>query len=136
MFGESRIEFDEASDDEPSSAGASPEDPRKRPVHVHQAMYIPDEDLPLRLIGLHVSGIKWAAWSAGCILSGGTLWLIGRWVPSVWLKGVGVSGEFERASYVVIEVRLCWHSSSSVSSSASSVSSPRTTHRKSSPSKL
>ncbi|KAK4701843.1 hypothetical protein P7C70_g4386, partial [Phenoliferia sp. Uapishka_3] len=103
FFGESRIDFDDASEDDASADGLFPDDKSKRMPHAQQSLYIPDEDLPLKLFGLKVSKVKLTAWTAGCILSGGSLWLLGRWVPSIWLKGVGQPGEFEEASYVVIE---------------------------------
>ena len=102
MFGESRISFDDGSDDE---SGMGSPGGRKGSVNAQQALYIPDEDLHLRLVGLRVSGIKSAVWTTGCVLSGGTLWLLGRWVPNIWLKSVGRPGEFDKASYVVIEAR-------------------------------
>lgn len=108
FFGESRIDFEDASDDDGSADGDSPDERRKRSPNAQQSLYIPDEDLPLKLFGLRVSRVKVAAWTVGCVLSGGSLWLLGRWVPSVWLKGVGQPGEFEEASYVVIEVRRCF----------------------------
>ncbi|KAL8278174.1 hypothetical protein RQP46_009347 [Phenoliferia psychrophenolica] len=103
FFGESRIDFDDPSDEDVSADGLSPDDRRKRSPNAQQSLYIPDEDLPLKLFGLRVSTVKLTVWTAGCVLSGGSLWLLGRWVPSVWLKGVGQPGEFEEASYVVVE---------------------------------
>ncbi|KAM0753330.1 hypothetical protein T439DRAFT_299617 [Meredithblackwellia eburnea MCA 4105] len=104
FFGESRIDFDAVSDDDAASfADGTAEDRRKRSPDSYQALYIPDEDLPLRLHGLKVSPIKQVVWGFGCVLSAGSLWLLGRWVPTVWLKGVGEPGEFEQAAYVVIE---------------------------------
>lgn len=108
FFGESRIDFEDGDDDGDADSiadGLSPDDRRKRPSNAHQPLYIPDEDLPLKLFGFKVSKAKLVAWTAGCVLSGGSLWLLGRWVPNVWLKGVGEPGEFEEALFVVVEVR-------------------------------
>lgn len=106
-FGESRIDFEGVSDDEgsPSRYDGSPVDRKgKHSLNAQQSLYIPDEDLQVRLVGLGVSRFKSVLWTTGCVLSGGSLWLLGRWVPKVWLRSVGKPGEFEGATYVVIEV--------------------------------
>ncbi|GAA6025566.1 hypothetical protein JCM11491_003215 [Sporobolomyces phaffii] len=104
FFGESRIDFDEYSgdDDEMSSLGSVDEDKKGGPP-THQLVYIPDEDLPLRFVGLHVSKLKTTAWWVGCVLTGGVLWLLGRWLPNLWRNTTGRPGEFEKCSYVVVE---------------------------------
>lgn len=133
VFGESRIEFDRSefgSDEEesPYLTGGSPGD-KKRARNAHQALYIPDEDLPLHLLGLSVSNVKLAAWRTGSVLSLGGLWLLGRWVPNVWLKSVGAPGEFDKASYIVIEVRPPSLANLSGSTNArSDLASPFTDH--------
>lgn len=102
VFGESRIDFGEEEEEE---GGYLDERERKGvSSNAYQALYIPDEDLPLRLLGLETSIMKIILWRTGCILSAGILWLVGRWLPNVWLKSVGKSGAFEKASYIVIEV--------------------------------
>lgn len=103
MFGESRIDFDDYDDGETSSLGDS-EDGHRKGSNAHQSIYIPDEDLPLRFHGLSVSNVKLALWTTACVASGGSLWLLGRWMPNIWLKSVGRPGEFDEASYVVVEV--------------------------------
>ncbi|GJN90098.1 hypothetical protein Rhopal_003097-T1 [Rhodotorula paludigena] len=106
FFGESRIDFDEVGDDDEmsslSEASDVGEDGKKGPP-THQLVYIPDEDLPLRFVGLHVSTAWTALWWVGCVLSLGTLWLLGRWMPNLWRKSTGDVGEFAHASYVVVE---------------------------------
>jgi cation-transporting ATPase 13A3/4/5 len=104
MFGESRIDFDDYDDDELSSLDEPDDANRKSFSNTHQSVYIPDEDLPLRFNGLSVSTPKMALWSTGCAVSLGTLWLLGRWLPNIWLKSVGRRGEFADASYIVVEV--------------------------------
>ncbi|KAM0791677.1 hypothetical protein ACM66B_003953 [Microbotryomycetes sp. NB124-2] len=101
MFGESRIDMDGSDyDDELSSIE---ENDGKRGSNAHQSIYIPDEDLPLRFNGLTVSRIKTGLWWTGCVLSCGMLWLLGRWLPNVWIKSVGRPGQFDEASYIVVE---------------------------------
>lgn len=111
FFGESRVDFDNISEGDDDSFDGL--DDGKKSLNAQQLLYIPDEDLPLRLVGLRVSGIKSALWTLGCILSLGTLWLLGRWVPSVWLRAVGRPGEFDKASYLVIEVSSFYSSRTS-----------------------
>ncbi|GAA5949133.1 hypothetical protein JCM3765_004021 [Sporobolomyces pararoseus] len=104
FFGESRIDFDEYSgdDDEMSSLGSEDEDKKGGPP-THQLVYIPDEDLPLRFVGLHVSKVKTIAWWIGCFFTGGILWLLGRWLPNLWRNTTGKPGEFQKCSFVVVE---------------------------------
>ncbi|GAA5917468.1 hypothetical protein JCM6882_006480 [Rhodosporidiobolus microsporus] len=105
--GESRIDFEEVDDDEMSSLasedGYAAGDRDKKGPPTHQLVYIPDEDLPLRFVGLHLQLVRLAAWWVGCVVSLGGLWLLGRWMPNLWRKAVGRPGEFERARYVVVE---------------------------------
>ncbi|BGP41120.1 hypothetical protein JCM10449v2_005089 [Rhodotorula kratochvilovae] len=108
FFGESRIDFGEGSDggdDDEMSALSEDEDEAKKGSGkaTHQLVYIPDEDLPLRFVGLHLSQVRVVAWWVGCVLSGGVLWLLGRWLPNLWRNTTGRMGEFDKASYVVVE---------------------------------
>lgn len=82
----------------------SVDDDKKGGPPTHQLVYIPDEDLPLRFVGLHVSKVKTIAWWIGCVFTGGILWLLGRWLPNLWRNTTGKPGEFEKCSYVVVEV--------------------------------
>jgi len=106
FFGESRIDFDEYSgdDDEMSSLESVDEDKKGGPP-THQLVYIPDEDLPLRFVGLHVSKVRTTLWWIGCVLTGGILWLLGRWLPNLWRNTTGKPDQFDQCSYVVVEVR-------------------------------
>lgn len=108
FFGESRIDFggsDEGDDDEMSELSEDDDELKKGGKPSHQLVYIPDEDLPLRFVGLHLSQARVVAWWVACVLSGGTLWLLGRWMPNLWRNSTGRMGEFDKASYVVVEVR-------------------------------
>ncbi|GAA6055600.1 hypothetical protein JCM3770_006719 [Rhodotorula araucariae] len=105
FFGESRIEFGESDgdDDEMSDLSEDEDEAKKGGKAAHQLVYIPDEDLPLRFVGLHLSQVRVVAWWVGCVLSGGILWLLGRWMPNLWRNSTGRMGEFDKASYVVVE---------------------------------
>jgi cation-transporting ATPase 13A2 len=112
LFGESRLEFaredDESGEDESPYLDGTLGGGRKGSPNAHQFLYIPDEDLPLHFVGLRVSAMKLFFWQIGCVFSVGGLWLLGRWVPSIWLKSVGQPGEFEKASYIVVGVSFLW----------------------------
>ncbi|GAA5922543.1 hypothetical protein JCM1841_006194 [Sporobolomyces salmonicolor] len=105
FFGESRVDFDELSgaDDDEMSSLASDDGDKKGGPPSHQLVYIPDEDLPLRFVGLHLSRVRLVAWWIACVCSGGVLWLLGRWMPNLWRNSVGRPGEFDKSSYVVVE---------------------------------
>ncbi|GAA5846586.1 hypothetical protein JCM3766R1_007121 [Sporobolomyces carnicolor] len=112
FFGESRIDFDDyyysgGDDDEMSSLGSVEGGGGGGKGVVgpptHQLVYIPDEDLPLRFVGLHVNRARTVLWWVGCVVTGGALWLLGRWLPNLWRNSTGKPGEFEKSSYVVVE---------------------------------
>ncbi|BGP33107.1 hypothetical protein JCM10296v2_004896 [Rhodotorula toruloides] len=106
FFGESRIDFEEVEDDEMSSLSEETDDGGhgKGPSKPHhQLIYIPDEDLPLRFVGLHISSVKLGLWYAGCVLSLGIVWLVGRWMPEWWRRANGKMGEFAASQFVVVE---------------------------------
>ncbi|EGU11382.1 Ca-transporting ATPase [Rhodotorula toruloides ATCC 204091] len=106
FFGESRIDFEEVEDDEMSSLSEETDDGGhgKGPSKPHhQLIYIPDEDLPLRFVGLHISSFKLGLWYAGCVLSLGIVWLVGRWMPEWWRRANGKMGEFAASQFVVVE---------------------------------
>lgn len=106
FFGESRIDFEEVEDDEMSSLSEETDDGRRgegssKPHH--QLIYIPDEDLPLRFVGLHISSVKLGLWYAACVLSLGIVWLVGRWMPEWWRRANGKMGEFSASQFVAVE---------------------------------
>lgn len=105
FFGESRIDFED--DDEMSSISESSDggDEPGGPM-CHQLVYIVDEDLPLRFVGLHLSRWWLALWYLGCVVTVGGLWLVGRWLPNLWRKATGEMEIFAESDYVVVEVRF------------------------------
>jgi cation-transporting ATPase 13A2 len=77
-----------------------------------QTILLPDEDLSIRFTGYRTDPLRHAVWWAGCILSLGALGLVGRWIPSTWVKFCGKETSFDEAregSWVVVEVsgRFC-----------------------------
>ncbi|GAA5992809.1 hypothetical protein JCM10908_001348 [Rhodotorula pacifica] len=102
FFGESRIDFED--DDEMSSLSESSDegDEPGGPM-CHQLIYIVDEDLPLRFVGLHLSRWWLALWWIGCVVTAGGLWLVGRWLPNLWRKSTGEMEIFAESDYVVVE---------------------------------
>ncbi|CAE7177606.1 unnamed protein product [Rhizoctonia solani] len=68
-----------------------------------QNVYVADEDAHLRLTGY--VRIKWRniIWYTLSVLSLGALALVGRWVPTLWLRLVAKQVAFPQAEFVVVE---------------------------------
>lgn len=76
-------------------------------VPSRQTILLPDEDLSIRFIGYRTDPLRNVLWWIGCFLSLGVLGLVGRWVPSVWVKFCGREVAFDEAkegSWLVVEV--------------------------------
>lgn len=73
-----------------------------------QTILLPDEDLSIRFTGYRTDPFRNTLWWIGCILSLGILGLVGRWIPSVWVRFCGKENSFDEAkegSWIVVEVR-------------------------------
>jgi cation-transporting ATPase 13A2 len=71
-----------------------------------QTISLPDEDLSIRFTGYVTAKFKSLLWMIGCIVTLGGLGLIGRWVPSIWVKWCGKEKDFERSGkdgWLVVE---------------------------------
>ncbi|KAF8750637.1 Ca-transporting ATPase [Rhizoctonia solani] len=68
-----------------------------------QNVYVADEDAHLRLTGYTRVAWRNLVWYALSILSLGTLALVGRWVPTMWLRFVAREVGFPDADFVVVE---------------------------------
>lgn len=68
-----------------------------------QQIYLPDEDTLIRLKGYRVVAAKRIVWTVLCVLSLGILYLLGRWLPKLWLRWTSQEIEFEKAEFIVIE---------------------------------
>lgn len=99
---ESRISMDE---DEMSSLSESSDEGGEERM-CHQLVYIVDEDLPLRFVGLHLCRSWLFLWYFGCVVTAGGLWLVGRWLPNLWRKATGEMEIFAESDYVVVEVSV------------------------------
>ncbi|BGP17337.1 hypothetical protein JCM10213_007551 [Rhodosporidiobolus nylandii] len=106
---ETRIDFDEVEDDEMSSLSSADgyavgdEDMGEKEKPTHQLTYIPDEDLPLRFVGMQMRPVRQVLWAGGCVVSAGALALVGRWMPDFWRRSVGRPGAFGESKKVVVE---------------------------------
>lgn len=72
-----------------------------------QTILLPDEDLSIRFTCYRTDPLRNALWWAGCIVTAGGLGLVGRWIPSTWVKFCGKETSFEDAregSWLVVEV--------------------------------
>lgn len=68
-----------------------------------QQVYLPEEDSLIRFTGYQAVAARKLLWIAACCLSIGILYLIGRWLPKMWLKWTCKEVKFELADFVVVE---------------------------------
>jgi cation-transporting ATPase 13A2 len=72
-----------------------------------QTIVLPDEDLTIRFTCYSSDPFRNALWWVACVLSFGILGLVGRWIPSVWVRWSGKETAFNDAkagSWLVVEV--------------------------------
>jgi cation-transporting ATPase 13A2 len=72
-----------------------------------QTIILPDEDLSIRFTCYSSDPFRNALWWIACVLSFGVLGLVGRWIPSVWVRWSGKETAFSDAkagSWLVVEV--------------------------------
>ena len=97
LFGnETRIDIDLESLDPPPPGAPS-----------RQTIYLVDEDVTLRFVGYEILTLRSLAWRLACVLSLGTLGLLGHWFPRLWLRWVAREKAFKElfSGFIVIEVR-------------------------------
>lgn len=88
-------------------ADEEPKDFTSIAVPSRQTILLPDEDLSIRFTGYRTDPFRNTLWWIGCFLTLGGLGLIGRWIPSVWVKFCGKETSFDEAregSWIVVEV--------------------------------
>ena len=89
-----------------------PLDPPPPGAPSRQTIYLADEDVTVRFVGYEV--LRWHswAWRLACVLSLGTLGLLGHWFPRLWLHYVAREKAFKELSdgFIVIEVRYIFTS--------------------------
>jgi len=71
-----------------------------------QTMFISDEDTVIQFVGYEPVSWRLWIWRIGCLLSLGTLCLLGRWFPRLWLRWVACEKGFldSHDGFVVIQV--------------------------------
>lgn len=93
---------------EPGHAeGFEPKDFDSTTVPSRQTVVLPDEDLSIRFTGYRTDPFRRTVWWIGCILTFGGLGLLGRWIPSIWVKFCGKETAFDEAkegSWLMVEV--------------------------------
>ncbi|KIR42837.1 cation-transporting ATPase 13A3/4/5 [Cryptococcus deuterogattii 99/473] len=75
-------------------------------VPSRQTIVLPDEDLSIRFTCYRTDPFRNVLWWLGCILTLGALGLLGRWMPTIWVKFLGRETSFEEAkegSWLVVE---------------------------------
>ncbi|CAG8453049.1 1903_t:CDS:10 [Gigaspora rosea] len=68
-----------------------------------QRVYLEEEDLNLLLAGYKFNRYRLYTYYILCILTGGMFYLIGRWIPKLWVWLVGNVCELGRAEWVVVK---------------------------------
>lgn len=102
LFGnETRIDIDLESLDPPPPGAPS-----------RQTIYLTDEDVTLRFVGYEVLTWHSWAWRLACVLSLGTLGLIGHWFPRLWLRWVAKEKAFKELLSGIIVIEVCCDPSS------------------------
>ncbi|TIB04331.1 hypothetical protein E3P88_01870 [Wallemia ichthyophaga] len=77
-----------------------------------QRIYIQEEDVTLLVTGFRASPFGHLLWCLGVLLTLGTLALIGRWTPALWLRWAAIEAPFtshsdrKEATFVVIETQF------------------------------
>jgi hypothetical protein len=110
FFGDSRIDmpFPDLSDDGrdwPEDKGRNLTASQRLPGH-SQSLYLVDEDLQVLFLGWKSSLFKNLLWYFGALLTLGTLPLLARWFPALWIKGKGAFCPFSSATHIIAKVSL------------------------------
>ncbi|TIB92882.1 hypothetical protein E3Q19_01771 [Wallemia mellicola] len=77
-----------------------------------QKIYIQEEDVSLLIIGFRRSTFGHLLWSLGVVLTFGLLSLIGRWIPSLWLRLASIEAPFvsesgdNQATSIIVETQF------------------------------
>ncbi|WVQ65814.1 uncharacterized protein L199_003992 [Kwoniella botswanensis] len=85
---------------------AEPKDFVSVAVPSRQTVVLPDEDLSIRFTCYRTDPFRNAIWWFGCIVTFGALGLLGRWIPSIWVKFLGKETAFDEAkegTWLVVE---------------------------------
>lgn len=71
-----------------------------------QILYLSDEDTSIQFVGYETVSWRLWIWRAGCLLTFGSLALLGRWFPWLWLRWVAREKAFieSQDGFVVIQV--------------------------------
>ncbi|CAG8497858.1 26767_t:CDS:10 [Racocetra persica] len=68
-----------------------------------QSIYLEEEDLNLLLAGYKFNRFRLYTYYILCVLTGGTFYLINRWIPKLWVWLVGNVCELGKAEWVVVK---------------------------------
>lgn len=72
-----------------------------------QTIYVSDEDVNIRFVGYEVIRVRQVLWRVCCILSFGTLALLGHWFPRIWLRWVAQEKAFMHIEHGFVVVEVC-----------------------------
>ncbi|KAF0454787.1 P-type ATPase-like protein [Gigaspora margarita] len=68
-----------------------------------QRVYLEEEDLNILLVGYKFNRYRLYIYYILCVLTGGIFYLIGRWIPKLWVWSVGNVCELGKAEWVVVK---------------------------------
>ncbi|CAG8797263.1 16074_t:CDS:10, partial [Gigaspora margarita] len=68
-----------------------------------QRVYLEEEDLNILLVGYKFNRYRLYTYYILCVLTGGIFYLIGRWIPKLWVWLVGNVCELGKAEWVVVK---------------------------------
>ncbi|CAG8502981.1 984_t:CDS:10, partial [Cetraspora pellucida] len=68
-----------------------------------QSVYLEEEDLNLLLAGYKFNRFRLYIYYILCVLTGGTFYLVCRWIPKLWVSLVGNVCELGKADWVVVK---------------------------------
>ncbi|KAL1919402.1 uncharacterized protein VTP21DRAFT_2095 [Calcarisporiella thermophila] len=68
-----------------------------------QQIYLEEEGLKIWLSGYHFNSLMLFLYYGSCILTGGLLFLLGRWIPSIYIRFAGRKCPLNEANYMVVE---------------------------------
>ncbi|KAG5458229.1 MAG: P5-type ATPase cation transporter-domain-containing protein [Olpidium bornovanus] len=69
----------------------------------HQELLLEEEDLHLSIVGYHFHRYRVRVYYFLCVATGGILYLLGRWIPRLWVAWVGKACPLGQAQWVVAE---------------------------------
>ncbi|KAI8077803.1 P-type ATPase-like protein [Halteromyces radiatus] len=68
-----------------------------------QCLLLEEEDVQVMISGYRYHTLRYLMYQLGCIITLGIVWLIGRWIPTWWIKWVGQQVPLKDARWLVFK---------------------------------